>query len=311
MSPSTVSILSPALAEAFDRMMRLLAADARCLGAWHFGSLARGLADRFSDVDPVVLVSADGYASLVRELPQLYGRAADRLQVIWPERYNNDFFGNYGALLEHRGELFQFDLFLMRADRVDEHFCRVHRLGCVPDHVIFDKSGDVAALLARGPGLAPAAPPNLGYLIDTYFFHAQMIIKYLLRPDPLKMGKVLRELYHAHSEVLLAGYRRADWGSPETRLALDVPAERVAPLCDYLAPADAAAAARQLERAFANFGDDARAVYVARGIEFPAELERAVRTSFAKRCAALLRDAATDFSVDAAGMQHSAEPRLP
>ena len=47
--------------------MALLAADARCLGAWHFGSLSRGLADRFSDVDPVVLVTSAGYDSLVRE----------------------------------------------------------------------------------------------------------------------------------------------------------------------------------------------------------------------------------------------------
>jgi hypothetical protein len=288
MSLSSVSIPDPVLAEVFDRLMKLLAADARCLGAWHFGSLTRGLADRFSDVDPIVLVTPEGYESLVRELPQLYGRAADRLQVIWPERYNNDFFGNYGALLEQRGELFQFDLFLMRADRFDEHFCRVHRVGCTPEHVIFDRDSTVAALLARGPGLASGGPPNLGYAIDTYYFHAQMIIKYLLRPDLLKMGKVLRELYHAHSEVLLAGYRRADWGSPEMRLQHDAPAERVAHLLDYLAPADPVTAARQLGRAYANFGDDARMVCALRGVPFPDELERAVRESFAKRCAALL-----------------------
>lgn len=311
MSRTPVSILSPTLAEVFDRMMRLLAADDRCLGAWHFGSLSRGLADAFSDVDPVVLVTSDGYVSLVRELPQFYRSAADRLQVIWPERYNNDFFGNYGALLEHRGELFQFDLFLMRADRVDEHFCRAHRLGCTPEHVIFDKTGEVAALLARGPGLASAAPPNVGYLIDTYYFHAQMIIKYLLRPDFLKMGKLLRELYHAHAEVLLAVYRRAEWGSPETRLALDAPAERVVHLRDYLAPADAAIAARQLVRACRNFSDDARAACAARGIAFPAELECAVQESFASRCAPLLGDAAEGSSVDVVRAPVFAETKLP
>lgn len=110
--------------------MALFAADERRLGAWHFGSLSRGLADRFSDVDPVALVALAGHDSLVRELPQFYGRAKDRLRMIWPERYNNDFFGNFGALLEHRGELLQFDLFLMRADRVDDHFCCVHRAVC-------------------------------------------------------------------------------------------------------------------------------------------------------------------------------------
>ncbi len=288
MEHTPVAIPDPILSEVFERMMTLFAADARCLGAWHFGSLSRGLADRFSDVDPVVLVAPAGYDSLVRELPQFYGRAADGLRVIWPERYNNDFFGNYGALLEHRGELLQFDLFLMRADRVDEHFCRVHRVACTPEHVIFDKTGEVAALLARGAGLAPGGAPNVGYLIDTYFFHAQMLIKYLLRPDLLKMGKVLRELYHAHAELLLAGYRRADWGSPETRLALDAPSALVAHLLDYLAPADAAVAARQVARALGQFGEDARAVCALRGVEYPAELERAVRASFATRCAALL-----------------------
>ena len=281
-------IPDPILAEVFTRLMALLAADARCLGAWHFGSLSRGQADRFSDVDPVVLVTPEGYASLALELPRLYARAADRLLVVWPEGYNNDYFGNYGALLEHRGELFQFDLFLMRADRMDEHFCRVHRVACTPEHVIFDKTGEVAELLARGAGLAPNTPPDLGYQIDTYFFHAQMVIKYLLRPDLLKLGNLLHTLYQNHAAVLLTGYRRADWGSPEARLKLDVPAEMVAHLLDYSAPADPRVAARQLVRAMAHFGTDARAICTQRGVRFPEALEQAVRASFAKRCAELL-----------------------
>lgn len=288
MSLSPVSLLHPRLSEVFTRLMALLADDARCLGAWHFGSISRGLADGYSDVDPVVLVTREGYDSLVRDLPTLYGRAADRLQVIWPERYNNEFFGNYGALLAHGGELFQFDLFLMRVDRVDEHFCRVHRVGCTPEHTIFDQTGAVAALLARGPGLPPGGRPNVAYLIDTYYFHAQMSIKYLLRPDLLKLGRLLRELYQAHVDVLLAAHRQADWGSPETRIALDVPPDRAAHLLDYLAPADAPQAARQVARAIVHFGADARALCTWSGTSFPEELDRAVRASFAQRCAPLL-----------------------
>jgi hypothetical protein len=282
-----MKIPNPVLAEVFERMMALLAADARCLGAWHFGSLSRGQADRYSDVDPVVLVEPDGYASLVAALPAFYAQAADRLQVIWPESYNNEFFGNYGSLLEHRGELFQFDLFLMRADRVDEHFCRVHRVACTAEHVIFDRTGVVATLLARDPGLAPGEPA-LGYLIDTYYFHAQMVIKYLLRPDRLKLGHLLHTLYRDHGEVLLAGYRRAEWGSAETRLQLDVPAEKVAFLLDYFAPAEPAVVARQLVRVMTRFEEEARAICVRRGVVFPEALTKAVRESFARRCAGLL-----------------------
>lgn len=289
MQSQSLSVLVPELGEVFSRLMALLAADARCPGAWHFGSLSRGLADRHSDVDPVVLVTPDGYDPLVRDLPRLYRAAADRLHVVWPERYNNDYFGNFGALLEHRGELLQFDLFLMRADRVDENFCRVHRAGCGVAQVIFDKTGEVTAMLARGAGLAPAAPPDVGCLVDTYYFHAQMVIKYLLRPDLLKLGGVLRELHNAHAEVLLAAHRRGEWGSPATRLHLDAPPERVAHLHDYLAPADPVVAAKQLLRALANFGDDARAVCAQLGQPYPEALARAVGGSFAGRCAGLLR----------------------
>ncbi|HLP10014.1 MAG TPA: hypothetical protein VK178_17770, partial [Opitutaceae bacterium] len=89
------------------------------------------------------------------------------------------------------------------------------------------------------------------------------------------------------------------------------PAERVAHLRDYLAPADAVTTARQLARVFGAFGADARVACAACGIEFPAELERAVRASFASRCAPLVGDTAAGSPVDVPQAPVFSERKLP
>ncbi len=48
-----------------DRLVAALGEDERILAAWVIGSLARGDADAYSDVDVLVAVRAEDFAALV------------------------------------------------------------------------------------------------------------------------------------------------------------------------------------------------------------------------------------------------------
>ena len=60
------------LTSVFTKMVDILKADERCVGGWHFGSVSRGMADMYSDYDPVFLIRGKDFESFAEDIPKNY-----------------------------------------------------------------------------------------------------------------------------------------------------------------------------------------------------------------------------------------------
>lgn len=241
--PAGYEALDPGLRTLFERALDRLYNLDGLLAGWHYGSLARGLCDRFSDVDPVFLLDDQAFAGIDSQIPGLFQGVGDRLVQVWPQDYNSPSFKNFGLLLKYHSRLYQFDIFFVCRSRMDEPFCRWHYEGLGRENLIFDRTGQMAALLERpGEGAATAGLtlPGQGSrsvrslaLPDSrlwresllprfvcYLFHLNMSIKYYLRQDLLKFQNVRQRLYAEHAAMLLATTLPQTWGSLEARIHL-------------------------------------------------------------------------------------------
>jgi len=152
------------------------------LGAWNFGSETHNLSDDYSDVDIVLLVDGKQFDRFPFYLERCLENISAKIILCWPERFNSGAIINNGYLLLSGSNIFQFDVFLLNAERLDDHMCRLHYTGLQKADIIFDKTGMVHELMElRLTG--NLWNDDVLYLEKTYWYHANMTGKYLKRKD--------------------------------------------------------------------------------------------------------------------------------
>lgn len=166
---------------AFQRVVELLKNDERCKGGWHYGSISRGSEDVYSDYDPVFLVSDKDFEQFAADVPKVITKAADELLVFWGESFNDAHFKNFCSVIRLGNNLHQFDFFIVNEDYPEDWMCRQHLKSFTRENIIFDRTGEVAALLDIGYRTDNDLPDTLR-AIDTYWFHTEMLIKYFKNP---------------------------------------------------------------------------------------------------------------------------------
>ena len=271
--------MNPDLTERFNQMVEILKKDLRCKGGWHYGSYGRGLSDNYSDYDPVFLISDQYFNEFAQDVRQIVANVADELLIFWPENYNDDYFKNFCSVIRIKDSLHQLDFFLLNHDHLEAWMCRQHLRGCTRPNIIFDRDGEVGALLDQG--LRPEdAPPDLLRAVETYWFHIEMLVKYFKRKDLWKIIKNLDFVFHAHVDVLLAQYNTLDWGGWETRVKQCVPAEKQHNLAFYFREPDFLALEKALKQAMLAFYEDSVEVCRQKGIANPHAVAQQIMAYF-------------------------------
>ncbi len=273
------SDVHPDLTAAFVKVVETLKADSRCFGGWHYGSVGRGDGDEWSDYDPVYLVPDAHFEAFARDVPRVVAAACDELLVCWAEDYNSDHFKNFCNLIRLGDSLHQLDFFILNADRTGEWWCRQHLKGCTRENIIFDRAGAVGELLDRGLRTDNPAP-NPARCFDTYWFHAEMLVKYFKREDLFKILKNVDFLLHAHADLLLTAHDCLDWGAWETKVKKCVPKDRQEHLLRYFAAPDLESYKATLRRAMPAFDADAREIFASKGLAYPGRVATLVMEYF-------------------------------
>lgn len=187
------------------------------LGAWDFGSEMHGLSDEYSDVDIILLIDGKQFARFEKSLESYLQQISDKILLCWPEEFNGEAIINNGYLLLNAGRIFQFDVFLLNSDKLDDFMCRLHYTDLQEDNIIFDKTGDVKRLIHLNLTGSPWTA-DVEYLEKTYWYHANMTCKYLKRKDYFKLYNVLHTMYETHVSMLLAGFDETCWGGSANKL---------------------------------------------------------------------------------------------
>lgn len=269
---------------AFDKMICLLKQDERCKGGWHYGSISRGDEDIYSDYDPVFLVADKDFEAFAKDAPRVLAEASDELLIFWGESFNNEHFKNYCSIIRIGENLHQLDFFIINADYPEEWMCKQHCKGCTSDHIIFDRSGEVAEFLAKGYRTDNDIPDTIRAM-DTYWFHTEMLIKYFKRRDLFKLIKNIDVLFHTHVDLLLSQYDTLDWGAWESKVKHCVPKEKQQHLKEYFANANIPALEVLVRKCIVLFQQDAKEVCLAKGIEYPDTISTQVIEFFHERMA--------------------------
>lgn len=206
------------------------------LGAWNFGSASRGMSDEYSDADIVFLVEGGKFKETENSLEALLSRACDRVMLCREEGFNGEAIVNNGYLLCKGDEVFQFDVFLLNKDRIDDYMCRLHYTDLSEKDIVFDVNDDVKSLCESCPK-GSRWNDDIKYLEKTYLYHFYMTTKYLIRKDYFKLNHVMRILFDTHASLLLTGYDAINWGGAENKLNF-IPSEKQEHLKNYYCTED-------------------------------------------------------------------------
>ena len=266
----------------FEKVVTILKEDSRCKGGWHYGSISRGEQDMYSDYDPVFLVSDKDFKGFSEDVPKILDMACDELLIFWGESFNDDYFKNYCSVMRIGENLHQFDFFIINADYPDAWMCRQHCKGCTVENIIFDRRGEIKAFLEMGYRTDNYIP-DIVRAIDTYWFHAEMLIKYFKRNDIFKLIKNIDVLFHAHVDLLLGRYDTLDWGAWESKVKYCVPEELQEHLKLYFTNADIKSIEAAIRKAMALFQQDAEEICREKTITYNHNIGSQVINYFNKR----------------------------
>ena len=250
--------MNRALTTIHDRFISFVQRQPGVLGAWYFGSASRGQSDQYSDLDVVFLLSGERFPNASAQVTSWLADCCDRVILCWPEGFNGEAIVNNGYLLELDGEIVVYDVFLLNSDRLEDGICRMHYADLQEDNVIFDRDGHVRALIASN---VPGTPwrDDVSRLISTYWYHAHLSAKYLLRGDFFKLEAVMRTLMDTHVSLLLTAFDRTTWGGSANKLHY-LSAEQQQHLKKYGCTDDFALMRANLRQCFLWFDADARAI---------------------------------------------------
>ncbi|AGF56134.1 hypothetical protein B0P06_005606 [Clostridium saccharoperbutylacetonicum] len=267
---------------AFNKIVEILKEDKRCKGGWHYGSISRNTEDIYSDYDPVFLVADRDFEEFSKDVPQIITRASDELLIFWGESFNDQYFKNYCSLIRLGNNLHQLDFFIINADYPEEWMCRQHLKGCTSDNIIFDRTGEVTKLLGKGLTTDNYLPDPVRAM-DTYWFHAEMLIKYFKRKDIFKLIKNIDILFHSHVDLLLSQYDSLDWGSWESKVKYCVPKDKRSHLKSYFVNAEFKDLEDAVKSSMYLFKQDAEELCEKKGINYPSSISDQIIFYFSKR----------------------------
>jgi len=260
--------MHPILIDSLHRLQDHFEGDERVVALFLAGSLGRGNADEYSDIDAEIIVRQADYAAIKAELYGLCNELCGRV-LVWLPEGENDHFVNYAFLFEAQGEVLLCDLGAMTDSLAAQH----------PPHgpyrVLFDRAGLLAA-----PAEAPAPPPfaagQVSHAVDNYWVYMFLNGKYYRRGDLYKLLYVQDVLFHIHMGLLHAfcPERAWHWWALDVQ---DLSAEQREDMLVYFSVASPEAIARALAREVDLFSRDAQAACRQWGLEYPAALERGVR----------------------------------
>jgi len=267
------------LTHAFDKLVDLLKADARCMGGWHFGSVGRGTSDEYSDYDPVFLVADKDFEQFAADVPKLMVEISDELLICWAENFNSRHFKNFCNVIRVNDGLHQLDFFMLNHDYPDEWICKLHCNDCTINDIIFDRDGETAKFLSKGYGVESHIP-DAARAMDTYWFHVMMLPKYFKRGDMFKVLKNIDILFHAHVDLLLSEYDTLNWGGWESKVKHCLPDHKQEHLKTYFATADFDSLGTAVKQAVALFSQDSAEICKTKGIDYPESVVRQITTHF-------------------------------
>jgi len=256
------------LETAFKKLVEIIKADGRCKGGWHYGSVGRGMSDVYSDYDPVFLVADKNFEQFSLDIPIFISNISDELLICWAENYNSNYFKNYCNVIRLGDNLHQIDFFILNSDYPDEWWCRQHCKGCTVNNIFFDRTGETAAFLDKGYTTDNHIPDTLR-TIETYWFHAMMLVKYFKRNDIFKLIKNIHDfLFHAHIDLLLSQYDTLDWGGWESKVKHCVPEDKQEHLKMYFTTPDITILKIAIQKCLIHFRNDAEEICKIKGIDY-------------------------------------------
>ena len=228
--------MNPILKSILDSFVTLIKNNDSVLGIWYFGSLAHGNSDEYSDVDIVLLIDGKEFKHIENVAESCLRQACDSILLCWPEEFNGEAIINNGYIIEKDGNSFQFDIFLMNSLFIDDFMCSIHYTGLKESDIIFDKNNNVNNLILKAPK-AEFWQDDVKRLSSTYWYHAHMTAKYLLRKDYFKLNHIMQILFNTHASLLLTQYDEISWGGIENKLH-HIPDEKQNHLKKYYCNAD-------------------------------------------------------------------------
>ncbi len=248
------------------------------LGAWNFGSETHNLSDDYSDVDIVLLVDGKQFDQFPFYLERCLENISAKIILCWPERFNSGAIINNGYLLLSGSNIFQFDVFLLNTERLDDYMCRLHYTGLKKADIIFDKTGMVNKLMElRLTGNLWS--DDVPYLEKTYWYHANMTGKYLKRKDYFKLNHVLHTMFETHMSMLLVGFDKITWGGSANKLHF-IPIDKQTHLKKYDCPKDLEGVEQNLISCMRWFQADAKEVHDLKGLDYSTYLGDTVINSW-------------------------------
>lgn len=217
--------MHPQLVTILDETIHLLEEDRRCLGAWHFGSLSRGLQDRYSDVDPVFLVADENFQAFDQEISSLFESLGYSVLLMWPEDFNSEKIKNYAILIKIKEAIVQYDFTIMNATYVDDPFNKIWYRDVPLDQIIFDRNDYVMNMITKAH-TQETTSFDLNHHIEKYWLFAYLMVKYYCRKDVFKLQHTMNELFHCHKNLLLyAADGLSHWGSWADAIKHQLPSE--------------------------------------------------------------------------------------
>ncbi len=250
------------------------------LGAWNFGSEIHNLSDDYSDADIVLLADGKQFDQFTFYVEKCLKNINVKIILCWPERFNSEAIINNGYLLLSGSDIFQFDVFLLNAERLDDNMCRLHYTGIKKTDIIFDKTGIVNELInLRLTG--DLWSDDVSCLEKTYWYHANMTGKYLKRKDYFKLNQVLHTMYETHISMLLSGFDKITWGGSANKLHF-IPIEKQAHLKKYYCPENLDGVEQNLAGCMRWFQEDTKEVCNLKGLHYSAYLGDTVVNNWIK-----------------------------
>lgn len=264
-----------------NAFLSAMKAEEGVLGAWYFGSAARGTTDKYSDIDIVFLIEKDSFSLVDCKLTKMLSEICDEVVLCWPEEFNTQSIKNYGYVLQKNQHLLQYDVFLLNKEKIDNFMCKIHYMDLQMNHIVFDKDDNVKALVKKDIKGEPWQS-NIQNLIKTYWYHIQMSAKYFARNDFFKLNTVLRILMDTHSSLLLTAYDKITWGSSANKLHF-IAEEKQKHLMQYGCFEDFALIKNNLMQALEWFNEDIREIGSSNEIMFNEKISKTIMNDWIKK----------------------------
>lgn len=214
-----------------DRFVSLLKKTDGILAAWYFGSLKHKTTDEYSDIDIVILSENFAFEKTDRKLAEMLESVCDKVILQWGEDFNSESVRNYDHILSLDGKCFQYDVFLLNNDHIDDYMCRLHYTGLTVDDIIFSAENAAERLIGNAPK-GDRFTADIKRTAETYWLHVFMSVKYFLRKDFFKLNGILRILMDSHTAFLLTEYDTTTWGGTANKLHF-IPDEKQRHLMKY------------------------------------------------------------------------------